>query len=97
MVSARDIQSMRDRMGLTKPEFAKLTGVDARTVYRWERGESKPKGGARSLLIGLQIVAHGAREPSATDCVLKEIGQIAAVGGPGFLVVRLAQVLASQQ
>lgn len=34
-----EIKTLRKRLGMTQEEFAKLLGVTANTVARWERGE----------------------------------------------------------
>ena len=34
-----EIRSLRKRLGMTQEELAKLLGVTANTVARWERGE----------------------------------------------------------
>ena len=36
------VRDLREKLGLTQEEFAALVGATARTVGRWERGESKP-------------------------------------------------------
>lgn len=37
-----DVKELREALGLTQEEFARMLGVSARTVSRWERGESEP-------------------------------------------------------
>lgn len=39
------ISSLRRHCGLSKDQFAQIVGVHSRTVSRWERGESQPRGG----------------------------------------------------
>jgi DNA-binding transcriptional regulator YiaG len=34
-----DIKNLRERLGMTQVEFARLLGVAPNTVARWERGE----------------------------------------------------------
>ncbi|MBN2415438.1 DNA (cytosine-5-)-methyltransferase [bacterium] len=41
--------ALREQTGMTIEEIADLTGTSVRTVYRWERGETKPK----KLIINL--------------------------------------------
>ena len=36
-------QDLRERAGLTREEVADLVGCEERTVYRWERGEVRPR------------------------------------------------------
>jgi len=44
-------KAVRDKLKLTREQFAQLIGVSVRTVEKWEQGVSKPSGAARSLLI----------------------------------------------
>lgn len=37
-----DVKGLREGLGLTQEELARLIGVSARTVSRWENGESEP-------------------------------------------------------
>lgn len=37
-----DVKGLREALGLPQEEFARLIGVSARTVSRWENGESEP-------------------------------------------------------
>lgn len=46
----QDVQSIRERMGLSQSSFAALLGVSARTLQDWEQGRRQPTGPARSLL-----------------------------------------------
>lgn len=46
----QDVQSIRERMGLSQSAFAALLGVSARTLQDWEQGRRQPTGPARSLL-----------------------------------------------
>lgn len=46
----QDVQSIRERMGLSQSAFAALLGVSSRTLQDWEQGRRQPTGPARSLL-----------------------------------------------
>ena len=46
-----DVQAIRERLNLTRPKFAALLGISARTVEGWEQGRRKPDGPARALLM----------------------------------------------
>jgi len=46
---------MREKMGKSQSDFARLLGVPARTYIKWERGERNPGGAALSLL---KLVIH---------------------------------------
>jgi len=39
---AKEIKSLRKKLGLTQKEFAARVNVDAITVSRWERGQQHP-------------------------------------------------------
>lgn len=39
LLSPQEIRSMRERMGLTQAELAKLTGIGEASISRWERGQ----------------------------------------------------------
>jgi len=47
------IITIRNRLRLSRPEFARLVGVDTRTVYRWESGEGVPSGPGEAVLLGI--------------------------------------------
>jgi len=49
-VDATDIQSIRKAAKLSQPRFAKLIGVNLRTLQNWEQGRTRPTGPARALL-----------------------------------------------
>lgn len=42
--------SIRDKTGLSQPDFARLLGVSVRTLQEWEQGRRAPTGAARTLL-----------------------------------------------
>jgi putative transcriptional regulator len=44
------IAEVRERVGLSQSEFAKLLGVSVRTLQEWEQGRRVPSGPARALL-----------------------------------------------
>jgi putative transcriptional regulator len=44
------IAEVRERVGLSQSEFAKLLGVSVRTLQEWEQGRRVPSGPARTLL-----------------------------------------------
>lgn len=86
------IVDMRTKLGLSRPGFAKLLGVDVRTVYRWESGESIPTGSAEAVLVGVnQAIASSS--PEKASSALSSIGAMAAVGGLAFLIYKLIELL----
>jgi putative transcriptional regulator len=44
------VSDIRDRVGLSQSEFARLLGVSVRTLQEWEQGRRAPSGPARTLL-----------------------------------------------
>ncbi len=42
---------IRQRLGMTQPEFAALLGIPIATLRKWEIGPSQPSGAARTLLL----------------------------------------------
>jgi putative transcriptional regulator len=53
-VGADDIRAVRKRSGLTQTEFAATFGIGLGTLQKWERGERRPSGAAKSLLRVMQ-------------------------------------------
>jgi DNA-binding transcriptional regulator YiaG len=51
------VKEARETLGLTHKVFAEKIGVSRRTVYRWERGQSKPRPGD-AMLIGKLVGRH---------------------------------------
>ena len=45
------VSGIRERIGLSQSQFAKLMGVSVRTLQDWEQGRRAPSGPARTLLI----------------------------------------------
>ena len=62
-------KDIRERYGMTQAQFARLLGISARTLEKWEQGERHPTGAARVLL---QVAA---RHP---ECLLETVQQISA-------------------
>jgi putative transcriptional regulator len=47
---ATDVQSVRERTGLSQSEFAQLMRVSTRTLQNWEQRRRQPTGPAAALL-----------------------------------------------
>lgn len=45
------VASVREKIGLSQSQFAKLMGVSVRTLQEWEQGRRAPSGPARMLLM----------------------------------------------
>jgi len=53
-VGADDIRAVRERSGMTQKQFAAAFGIGLGTLQKWERGERRPSGAAKSLLRVMQ-------------------------------------------
>ena len=47
---APDVRSIREAAHISQSQFAKLIGVNLRTLQNWEQQRTKPTGPARALL-----------------------------------------------
>jgi putative transcriptional regulator len=61
-LSAKEIQRMRERAGVSQAIFARYLNVKTKLVSEWERGEKKPSGPSLKLLAlvkarGLDAIA----------------------------------------
>lgn len=54
------LRKRRERLGLSREEFASLAGVSATTVYNWESGRTTPSGKHLAALVALRDI--GKRE-----------------------------------
>ncbi len=50
-----DIRGVRERSGMTQQTFAAAFGIGLGTLQKWERGERRPSGAAKSLLRVMQV------------------------------------------
>jgi putative transcriptional regulator len=46
-----DVALIREKIGLSQAQFAKLLGVSLRTLQEWEQNRRAPSGAARTLLL----------------------------------------------
>jgi DNA-binding transcriptional regulator YiaG len=53
-ISPRLIRSLRNRLGLSQRDLARLAGVTPLAVYQWESGVFKPKKEKKSVLVALR-------------------------------------------
>lgn len=53
-VDAGVIRAVRERSGMTQSQFAATFGIGLGTLQKWERGERRPSGAAKSLLRVMQ-------------------------------------------
>lgn len=86
-MTGKEISSLREALQLSMPDFAKLLGVDQRSVIRWEAGTAEPTSSAREVMIGVRR-AFDADGAFVTD----EIRDVLEVGGLALLIERLLKV-----
>ncbi len=60
--TAKQIRSIRNKLGFSQAVFAAYLNVSDRAVKKWERGESKPRGATLKLLSivdrkGIEVIA----------------------------------------
>ncbi len=66
-----------EKSGLTKKQIAKAAGVNTRTVYRWETGETQPK----PLVFDFLLRASKERKPVSPETGFTFIDLFAGIGG----------------
>ncbi len=87
MWTAADVTALRTELRLGPAEFARLCGVDVRTVARWEMGESTPTGASEAVLDGVRHALAKGR-PAKNDLIALLAGAL-AVGGLAYLLAEL--------
>jgi transcriptional regulator with XRE-family HTH domain len=80
------INSLRQTLRMDVASFARLAGVDARTITRWETGAARPTGSAEAVLNGLQ---ESLASSTDTEELIDLLVKAAAVGGLAYLLVKL--------
>jgi len=63
-----DVAAIRTRLGMERCHFAERFGFSIGTLVKWERGERRPDGAARALLLVID------REPEAVLRALPSLG-----------------------
>ena len=61
--SAKGLAAQRKRLGLSAAAMAKLLGVSALSVYKWESGKTRPRNKQLEAIAGLRRI--GKREATA--------------------------------
>lgn len=61
-----DVRAIRERLKLSRKDFAKTFGFSPRTLQHWEQGDRSPHGSAKVLLLLLQ------REPATIAKILRQ-------------------------
>ncbi len=70
---AKGLRSQRERLGLSQPNFGKLLGVSAQTIYNWEHEEARPRAEQVAKIAALRTI--GKREAG------ERLKQVAAGNG----------------
>jgi DNA (cytosine-5)-methyltransferase 1 len=73
-----DFSRLRQQAGLSIEQLAERVGFSVRTLYRWERGEAKPR---KAALHVLDEIVRSARQPPADAAAFKFIDLFAGIGG----------------
>lgn len=56
LLAGREVRFLRRRLDMTQAELAKLLRVDAQTLARWEKGETKLHGAADGLIRVIYMI-----------------------------------------
>lgn len=62
-ITAKGIKALRARLGLSVADLGQIVGASSQSVYNWESGTVKPRGGKVVALAALR--AKGKREVAA--------------------------------
>ena len=89
------VRNMRQRLNLSQADFAKLLGVDVRSVSRWETGNSIPTGAAEEILTGLKEKLDG--DPDSAQQVIGAIAAAIAIGGLAYFVIKLLDAFTAKR
>ncbi len=80
-------QLLRTVLQMSPAEYAKLLGVDERTVSRWEAGRAIPAGCSAEVIAGLTEAFQ--RHPEREEELRAFIRRAGGVGGISYILVRL--------
>jgi hypothetical protein len=81
---------------MTRGQFARLCGVDVRTVMRWESKDGpRPKGASEAVLSAIREQLSS--DPKRADRVAKFLLKAAAVGGLAYVLVKLLGSVANEK
>lgn len=87
MWTAARVIALRRRFGVDRTEFARILGVDARSVARWEAGHAQPSGSSEAVLNALREQLDS--DPANAERVVEFVVKAAAIGGLAYLMVKL--------
>lgn len=86
-MKSEEIQDLRENLDLDRSSFAKLCGVDERTVDRWERDEARPTGASAAVLAAFRH-AFSTSGPLARKTLTERLHDAAGMGGLPHLLQR---------
>ncbi len=87
MRTAQAVRDLRLKLRLDPAQFARVTGVDSRTVTRWEQGVARPTGASAAVLAALEEKLR--KDPDQADEIGALLAGAASVGGLAYLIVKL--------
>ncbi|MCA9650879.1 MAG: helix-turn-helix domain-containing protein [Myxococcales bacterium] len=88
MLSAAEVKALRSRLHMSRAQFARLCGVDSRTVVRWETPDGpRPTGAAQAVMAAIQEKLDS--DPGSVKRVVKFLAGAAAVGGLAYVMLKL--------
>jgi DNA-binding XRE family transcriptional regulator len=87
-MTGADVQELRAKLELRPGAFARLLGVDDRTVRRWEAEQSPPTGTALHVLTALRESLR-ARDAEGAETLARFLRDAAPLGLAGVLVLLL--------
>jgi len=71
--SAKGFGSMRKRLGLTAAELARLIGVSAQSVYKWEEGKNRPRAAQIEVIAQVRGLDKKAAAAKLQELQVREI------------------------
>ena len=57
-LARQDVAALRAALGVSRERLARMVDVSAKTVERWERGDTQPSGGSAARLARLHEIAE---------------------------------------
>lgn len=92
-VTAAEAEQLRHHLGMDQEVFARLLGVDLRTVQRWEQGLSGPQGAAEAVLLAFREALHVSLDPAPVLDFLRRAGEL----GLAYVIVKLLDSYTTHQ
>ena len=79
MTISHNFSALRERAGLSIHDVAELTGYTERTVYRWEKGDAKPRKAVSDLIARIADTTAGKTIKEDSDFTFIDL--FAGIGG----------------